>query len=250
MSPRHPTLGHRLRSAAVLALAALLASACNLALGVDITIGADGSGRLEVAFRLDEELTSSLEADGFDPTFGIDALEEAGGDWSVDVDRGNALTVRVSAPFADQADLDRRVAELNAGIDVAEDGSVLDELRVEVLADERVRVTGTATLVIPASTGATGDGVVFDGEDLRALLEESGDDLFLAELRVRMPGPVAMSDADVVDGNLAVWRLPLDQTRHFSAEATPADDRTLLLVAAVGLVALAAGTLVGMRRRR
>ncbi|MDX1512082.1 MAG: hypothetical protein R3249_12095 [Nitriliruptorales bacterium] len=250
MSPTRPRLGARLRAAAVTTLAALLASACNLAIGVDVTIGADGSGRLELAFRLDEELTSSLEADGFDPTFGVDALADAGSDWSVDVDRGDALTVRVSAPFADQVELDDRIQELNAGIDVTEDGSVLDALEVEVLADGRVRVTGAATLVIPASTGAEGDGVVFDGDDLRALIDESGDEVFLAEFRLRMPGPVEATDADVVDGNLAVWRLPIDQTRQFTAEATPSDDRTLLLGAAIGLVALAAGILLGTRRRR
>jgi len=240
----------RARLPGVVLVAAFVLAGCNLAIGVDVVVHADGSGVLELAFRLDEELAGSLEADGFDPTFGLDQLEETGTDWNVDVDRGGGMTVRVSAPFADQASLDARVAELNEGIDVAEDGSLLDALEVTVLPDDRVRVTGTATLMIPASTGATGDGVVFDGDDLRTMLESEGADVLLAEVRFRMPGPVEDTNADEVDGNLATWTLALDETRELSAEARPSEDRTVLLVAAVAAVGLAAGIVLSRMRRR
>src|SRR5690606_8125059 len=154
--------------------------------GVDVRVDADGSGALELSFRLDEALAASLEADGFDPAFGFEQLRDVAPGWNVDVDRGDGLLVRVRAPFADPAELAARVQALNDQVDVVEDGAILDSLRVDVADDGLVTVAGEATLVLPATTGASGDGVVFDGEDLRALLDEHGEDVFRAEVRVQM----------------------------------------------------------------
>lgn len=249
----HPSSGlvsRRARAAIAALLGAVLLAGCNLAVGVDVTVNADGSGRLELAFRLDEELAASLEADGFDPSFGFDRLDEAASGWAVDVDRGDGLEVRVRAAFDDQVELDERVRALNDQVEVIEDGAILDSLQVDVAEDGLVSVAGEATLVLPATTGATGDGVVFDGDDLRALLDEQGEDIFRAEIRVRMPGPVLDSNADVVDGRTATWVLAVDETTSLEASAQPDPDRTLLLVLAVGLVGLVVGAAFGLARRR
>lgn len=230
-------------------VAALVLGGCNLAIGVDVEVAADGSGTLEVAFRLDEELSASLEADGFDPTFGLDELARSGTEWDVDVNGGSSTTVRLRAPFSGADALADRVAELNAGIDVTEDGSLLDELTVGVEPDGRVVATGRATLVVPATTGATGDGVVFDGDDLRALLEAEGTDILLAEVRFRMPGPVEASNADRIDGDTAIWLLEPFETRELRAEATPSTDRTGLLIAAGVLLGIVVGVGVSLLRR-
>lgn len=231
-------------------LAAVVLAGCNLAVGVDVAVNADGSGELELAFRLDEQLAASLEADGFDPAFGFDQLENAAPEWRVEVDRGDGVEVRVRAPFADQAELDQRVTALNDQVDIVEDGAILGALRVDVADDGLVTVAGEATLVLPATTGATGDGVVFDGDDLRALLAEQGEQVLRAEVRVRMPGPVLDSNADTVEGSTATWTLEIDETTSLEASAQPEPDRKLQLALAVALAGFVVGVAIARMRRR
>lgn len=231
-----------------LALVALAASACQVRVGADITVADDGSGRMALTIALDEELASSLATDGFDPFAGLDELPDG---WSVersDQDGGRAATV--SADFADPAELAARVAQLRDGVD-DEDPALLEDVEVAVAEDGSATFRGRAGFRPPSSTGLDGVGVTFDGEDLRELLTERGDEVMRVDLRVSMPGPVVDGNADEVDGRTATWRLPVTELVEVEAASDPPSDRTWWVAAGAAALGLVLGfVLVGLFRRR
>ncbi len=238
----------RVRSGLALAVVALVASACQVRVGTDITVTEDGSGRMALTIALDEELTSSLAADGFDPFAGLEDLPEG---WEVertDADGGQAATI--AADFADPDELTARVAQLREGVG-EQDPSLLEDVELAVAEDGSATFRGRAGFRPPSSTGLDGVGVAFDGEDLQTMLAERGDEVMRVDLRVSMPGPVVDTDADEVDGRAATWNLPVTELVEVRAASEPPSDRTWWVVGGAAVLGLVLGfVLVGLFRRR
>lgn len=230
-------------------LVALVLSACQVRVASDIGVNADGSGSLVVSVALDEELWTSLTADGFDPFLEFADLAEEG--WTSTVepdDGGQRLELRTT--FDGPEGLTDRVEQLHAGLD-DEDPRILANPALTV-SEDTIALDLQAGLVPPSSTGVDGVEVDVDGEALLRLLEERGDELFRYDLRVTMPGPIESSDADEVDGRSATWHLPATSMRDISVTATtgPAN-RTIVVAIAAGLLTLAlVGSTVALVRRR
>lgn len=229
------------------ALAALAVSACQVRVGTDISVADDGSGRMALTIAVDEELASSLATDGFDPFEGLDELPDG---WSVErSDADGGLAATVSADFEDPAGLAARVAQLREGMD-DEDPSLLEDVEVAVADDGSATFRGRAGFRPPGSTGLDGVGVAFDGEDLRQLLAERGDEVMRVDLRVSMPGPVVDGDADEVDGRTATWHLPVTELTEVTADSDPPRDWTWWVVGGAAALGLVLGfVLVGLFRR-
>lgn len=241
----------RPRLLGVLVLLAVLTSACQLSLATDIGIGADGAGTLEVAVAIDDELRQLLDDAGVDLTLGLAEADAAASDWEVEeVARGDGREVRLRTTFAEPAELGRRVEELHAGLDEA-DPAVLADVALEVDEEGRVLFTADAGLRLPTTTGATGDGVTFDADDLDALLEREGGAAARYDLRLTLPGRPVAHDADARRGRTLTWTLPIGEMRTIRASSEPPSDRTWILVGATFVVSAAAATVLvaGSRRR-
>lgn len=218
---------------------AVLLAGCQVSVAGDVTVSEDGSGRLQLLVAVDEELSASLAEDDIDPFAGLEELPDG---WQVERDGERAVTV--SADFASPEGLAQRVQQLQGGLD-GEDPMVLDHLDLTVEDDGAARLEGWAGFRPPSSTGLRGAGVSFDGDDLRALLEERGDEVLRVDLRVAMPGRVVDSNADEVDGSLATWHLPVTELAQVRVASEPPSLLQQWLPVAVGaLVGLAVGVLV------
>lgn len=239
------------RSLPLLLLSVLLVG-CQLRLGADVTIAADGSGRFELLVALDPELSEFLADAGVDPAEGIEELRASAPAWEItheEADGGQEL--RFGADFEDPQELSRLVDDLHAALD-PEDGRILDRVVVHRTSDGAVTFEAMAGLVPPTTVGASGSGVEVDGDDLRAFLDERGDEFVRYDLRVTLPAEPVASDADEVDGRTLVWHLPVGEQRLVTARSAVPRDNTWLLVAGVGIAALVVTWLVvaGVRRRR
>lgn len=248
-----PTLSSGRRSLARLLLAvgvSLLLGACELSLASDIHIQPDGAGSFTFRAALDEELAALVEDAGIDATAGLREAADAGG-WELDVDADDGLDIELRAAFSDPEELRRLVERFHGGLD-AEDAAILEDVRLTVADDGAVRFSARAGLRLPSSTGAEGDGVEFDGDDLAQYLRTEGRDALRVELRVVLPGPVRDHDGGRVDGEAVVWELPPGELVGVSATSEAPADPTLMLAVATGLVVAlaAAGITVLLRRRR
>lgn len=240
------------RSLLPLLLSVLLA-ACQLRVGADVAIDADGSGRFELLVGLDAELSQLLVDAGVDLADGIDELRAAAPAWEIEHDASaQGEELRFAAPFDDPEELARLVEDLHAALDPEEDGRLLASIDVHRTADGAVTFEATAGLVAPSSVGATGSGIDIDGDDLRGLLAQRGDEFARYDLRVTLPAEPVSSDADEVDGRTLVWHLPVGGERSVSARSAAPRDTTWLLVGGTALAAFL-GTLLlvtTLRRRR
>lgn len=230
--------------------AALLATSCQLDLVVDVGLEAGGSGRFQVVVALDEELTHRLEEAGVDLLAGIDDVRDVDGRWDV-VDERTAdggLLVRLRSRFRGPGDLQALVDDLHAPLD-DEDLRLFDRLAVEALDGGAVRFTGDVGLRLPAAPGARGAGVDVTTADVERLLRERPD-LVDYELRVRLPAPPREHDADEVDGETLVWRVPVGGTRAVTAVSDEPSGAPVLLIAAgiVGTAIIAGVAAVALRR--
>ena len=247
--------GVRARRFALAGALCLLASACQLRLGLDVALDAAGGGVLELAVVLDGELRTLLEEAGFDPTLGLADLDDRAEGWeSAQTETDGGLELRFVAPFPDPDGFASLTGRLHAALG-PEDGRLFRELGVTVEDDGGVAFRGEVGLVPPEVPGATGVGVEFDEDDLRALLDERGDELVRYELRVTLPAPPAEHDADRVDGASLTWDAPVGRLRAVSARSFPPPGTDPLLVGAVAVTAaIAAGVVVlrlrARRRRR
>lgn len=235
----------------IVALLALLTSACQLSLATDIGVEADGSGSLELAVAVDEELAQLLDDAGADLTLGLDDAEAAAPDWEVEeVEDVAGRELRFRATFDEPAELAALVDELHADLG-PEDPAILRDVELEVDAEGRVDFAAEAGLALPTTTGATGDGVTFDAEDLTALIEREGGRVARYDLRLELPGRPRAHDADAREGRTLTWSLPVGEMRSVRATSEPPADRTWLLVGASFLVSGVAALLavVALRRR-
>lgn len=237
----------------LLGVCALAVSACQLRLAADVRIDTDGAGTLELAIGLDEELATELVDAGMDLGADLQETLAIADGWEIaeqDLDPAGGAMVRLRTAFADPAQLTLVVEELGAALDPV-DGTWLERLDLQVAEDGTMQLSGRAGAVPPATPGASGTGIQLDADDLGRLLEERGDELVRADLRVTFPAQITSSDADQVDGRTATWRLPVGDVRQISARSAPPVDRTWAIAAAVAAVAavVAALTVLLLRRR-
>jgi hypothetical protein len=129
------------------------------------------------------------------------------------------------------------------------------DLDVEVLDDGSQRVTGTALLRPPATSGLEVDGtpVGDGGEALAALVEEH----VTAAVELRLPAPVESHDGVRLDRSTVRFDLEPGVTRSLTAVGGPPswwarlalDTTTVLLLAGGAVVVVGAGLLLAGRRR-
>lgn len=242
---------HGLRALA-LALVAVALAGCRLRLATDVVVEAEGAGELELAAAADQELVDLMAQAGVDLRAGLEEVVAAAPEWDVeDVPTDDGIELRFRTRFEDPAELTRLVEELHAGLD-EEDGALLRDVRLSVAEDGAVDISGFAGVILPATTGVEGPDVVFDGDDLRRLLEERGDELVRADLRVTLPALPVSHDADEVDGRDLTWSLPIGEMRPFEARSeVPPPDPTPYVAAGVFVLAalLAAASVIVLRRR-
>ncbi len=235
-----------------LLLVALLASACQLRLATDVDVHRDGSGHLELRVAVDQELRAQLTDAGFDPTLGLDDAAAAAPDWTVETtEEDGGLTVSFGADFATPDDLSRLVADLQSSLG-DEDAALLRDVSLQVDDDGSARFRARAGLLLPTSPGVQGDGITFDGEDLRALLATDGQRLVRDDLRLTLPGDASSATADETRGRTLVWHLPIGEQASISATGAPPSAWPWLPAAATFAGALLLGVLVVwlLRRRR
>lgn len=231
-------------------LLAVLASACQLSLATDIGVSADGSGALEVAVAVDDELGRLLDDAGVDLTLGLAEADAAASGWELtETPRGEGREIRLRTSFEEPEELGRLVEELHAGLD-EEDPAVLSDVALRVDEDGRVQFAADAGLRLPTTAGATGDGVTFDTDDLQALLEREGGAAVRYDLRLTLPGKPSAHDADARRGRTLTWTLPIGEMRPVRAASEPPADRTWLMLGATFLVAVAAAAVVVAATRR
>jgi hypothetical protein len=221
-------------------------------IATDIVVTRDGSGSLAVTVVLDEELYGALTADGFDPFAGLTGTPGSSAGFRV-ASAADGRGVEVAASFPEPQRLGRLVAQLGEGLSTG-DPVVLDDFDLAVDPDGGARLSGRAGLRPPTTTGVDGPGITFDGDALAALLDQPGQDGVRHDLRVVFPGEVVDADADIVDGRVATWRLPVTGLRSIRAvAAAPKVEVDWAPVAAVGLgtaAAVFAAVTVGAGRRR
>lgn len=227
---------------------------CQVRVATDVTVAADGSGDVEVALVVDDELRDALEAEGLQLRDGLGEVADAG-EWRAEpLDERDATGVRLRASFDEPAQLGVLVDDLTAGLGV-EDGALLRDVELLRTEDSGYAFSAMAgldpprilgTLPLPgAATGGATDGTappVFDGDALGEVLAASDGRHAVAELRLRTPTVPEATDAEV-SGTVATWTLPVDGLTAVSATAPPApvDTNTAVVVAAA-----AGGLLVGV----
>jgi len=155
--------------------------------------------------------------------------------------------------FATPDELGRRVDALSSAL-TEDDGAILRDVELTRTEDGGYAFTATAGIDPPRVLGSLplDEGAVrFDGEDLAAALEDAGDELARADLRVTFP-TVPVADGATVDTTAASWSLPVHELATVSATAPslPFDRRLALLIAAgVGAFVLVAFAARVIRRR-
>lgn len=231
-------------------LLAVLCTACQVRLATDVVVRSDGSGTLELSVVLDDELAEDLEAAGFDLLGDVDHLRELAPRWivePVEVERGSGVLLRID--FADPADFTAVTGDLHAALD-AEDGSLWQDLRLEVDGDGAATFSGRAGLVPPSSPGADGADLQVDEGDLAELLRDRGSEFATYDLRVTLPGRPRAHDGDERVGRTVVWHLPIGSSRAVEASAPAPVGTTIPATVALVLLATTAGALAVVVARR
>ncbi len=234
-------------------LVAVLMAGCQLRVATDVVVEADGSGTISLRIVADEELAEALESAEVDLREGLDEAA-AGADWEVSALEDEAgVGVELRTEYATPEELGERVAALSSAL-TEEDGALLRDVELTRTEDGGYDFSASAGIDPPRIIGSLplGEGAVrFDGDDLAAALEEGGDELARADLRVTFP-TVPVAEGATVDTTSATWQLPNHELTTVSATAPPLPvDRTAVLLAAAGVgAALVAAFAVRIWRRR
>ncbi len=234
--------------AALAALLALATSACQLRLAADIVVDAGLDGTFELVVAVDRELAQLLDEVGVDVLAGLDEVRRSAPQWTVHTehdDRGWTLRLRTRFDGAEQ--FTQLTDELHAALD-DDDARLFEDLRLRRLSGGPVAFDGAVGLVLPAAPGARGAGVAVDADDVHRILTERGEDLVRYDLRVTLPAPPRVHDADEVDGTTLIWQAPVGRLRPVAAVSEDPGVPALLTVM-VGVV-VAAGTAAGAAARR
>lgn len=230
----------------------VLASACQLRIATDVSIGRGGAGTMMLALGLDQELDTLLTDSGADPARGVDELAATAPDWSVSAEPvdGGGRELRFEAEFGGPLEF----RDLTLGLQSAlspDDGALFRDLEIRVAGDGSVTFSGEAGLALPTTTGAEGDGVAFDGDDLAALIAEQGDRVVRYDLRVTLPADPVEHDADTAEGATLTWQLPVDGMRSVRAVSAPPTTSLFMVIGGVfGVTLLVVALLVVVLRRR
>jgi len=247
---RHPS------SLVAVALVALALAGCQLRVATDIVVEVDGSGTASMRIVVDEELAETLAEAEVDLQQGLDDAA-AGADWEArPLEGADGTGVELRTSFATPEELGERVAELSAAL-TEDDGALLRDVELRRTEDGGYAFSASAGIDPPRIVGSLpldegSEGAVrFDGDDLAAALEEGGEELARADLRVTFP-TVPVAEGATVETTAATWNLPNHELATVSATAPPLPvDRTFVLLAAAGVgAALLAAFAVRLVRRR
>lgn len=234
----------------------VVVSGCQLRVATDVVVDVDGSGTASIRMIADEELATTLEEAGVDLREGLDEAA-AGADWAVRVlDDEEGTGVELSTSFDEPQDLGPRVEALFSGLDT-DDGALLRDVELSFTEEGGYEFRARAGILPPDVVGSLplsedpAAGPRFDGEDLAAALEEGGDELARADLRVTFPTQPTAEGAEI-GATSATWQLPNHELAAVSATAPPLPlERRIVLYLAIGLgTALVVAFLVRMTRRR
>lgn len=247
----------RRASLPVVVLAALALAGCQLRVATDIVVEVDGSGTASMRIVVDEELAETLAEAEVDLRQGLDEAA-AGADWEARaLDGADGTGVELRTSFANPEELGERVAELSAAL-TEDDGALLRDVELRRTEDGGYAFSARAGIdpprivgSLPLDEGGSEGAVRFDGDDLAAALDEGGDEVARADLRVTFPTVPVAEDA-TIETTAATWSLPNHELVTVSATAPPLPvDRTLVLLAAAGVgAALLAAFAVRLVRRR
>lgn len=206
-------------------------------MATDVVVEVDGSGEISVRILADQELAETLDEAGVDLADGLEDAAE-GADWSAEfLDDEDGTGVELTTAFSTPDELGRRVDALSSALTL-DDGAILRDVELSLTEDGGYEFTATAGIDPPRVLGSlplSEDAVRFDGDDLAAALEQSGDELAIADLRVTFP-TVPVADGATVDTTAATWSLPVHELETVRASAPPLPvDRRLALLVAVGV---------------
>ncbi|MFP4149715.1 MAG: LppM family (lipo)protein [Nitriliruptoraceae bacterium] len=244
------------RAAALVALLTLILSGCRLDLVAPIEITPDGAATAGLSVRFDARMLAELDALGVDPTAELGAAVAADPAWQLVRTReeGGELVVALTRRLPDPAAVGQVYRDLVAGLSPEDPALVLD-VEVEPLEDGGHRVSGTALLRPPTTSGLEVDGEPIgpDAQELESLVAEH----VTAAVEVRFPGEVVSHDGVALDRTSVRFDLEPGRSRALTAVGAPtawwarlALDTTTWLVLVGGLVLLVgAGLVLGARRR-
>lgn len=235
----------------------LLATGCRLDLVAPIEVTPDGVATAGLSVRFDARMLAELDALGVDPTAELGAAAAADPAWELVRTReeGGALTVALTRSVADVRDIGAVYRDLVAGL-APEDPALLLDVEVVPQDDGGHRVTGSALLRPPTTSGLAVDGepIGAQGGELAQLVA----DHVTAAVEVRLPGEVVEHDGVRLDRTSVRFDLEPGEPRSLTAVGAPpswwaelALDGTEVLLLGGGLVVvLGAGLLLVGRRRR
>jgi hypothetical protein len=242
--------------AVLLGAIVLLLAGCRLDLVAPIELTPDGGATVGLSARFDARMLAELDALGVDPTAELGAAVAADPRWQLvrTRDDDGGLTVVVSRTVSDAAEVGAVYQDLVAGLAGA-DPSLELEVAVAALADGGQRVTGTALLRPPVTSGLEVDGAPI-GDDEAALAELVAEHV-TAAVELRMPGRVDTHDGVLLDRSTVRFDLEPGVPRSLTAVGGPPswwarlglDATTTLLLAGAAVVLTGAGLLVAGRRR-
>jgi len=241
---------------ALLGLLVLLLAGCRVDLVAPIELTADGGAVLGLSARFDARMLAELDALGVDPTAELSAAVAADPRWELQRtrDEDGGLTVAVARTVREVGEVGAVYRELVAGLAGADPALELDA-EVERVAGGGQRVTGTALLRPPVTSGLEVDGTPV-GDDEAALAELVAEHA-TAAVELRFPAPVDAHDGVRLDRRTVRFDLEPGVVRTFTAEAGPPswwarlglDAATSLVLAGTVVVLVGIGLLVAGRRR-
>jgi hypothetical protein len=190
----------------------LLLAGCRIDVGTDVAFDARGGGEVMVSVRIDGATLRELDRVGADPGLDVDLVLGSDSGWTtgrrVDADGGLVLTY--TRRFADGVEATALLRELSDGV-APQDPAVRLDVAIVTTSRGAVRIDGTGGISPPATIGVSLDDQVVgpSGDELAALVA----DAVRAELVIRVPGRIVAHDADVSDGQVARWSLPVGSSR-------------------------------------
>lgn len=248
-----------LRALALLVALVGATSACKMDIKLTTTVERDGSGVFSLQFVIDKELAElARQVGGEDPFAELrefpEGLKKTGWTFHQSTE-GGGLTLTLERPFADAADLNRALEQLEREADLQE-GPTAKFFKVRLdrssgFLRTRTRIEGSIDLS-PEGLLGSADLPGETAQDLQGVIQQAADQFFDFTVTARLPGRVSSSGGDPgeVDGGTVVWSPRLGKTLEFTAEAQAYNPAALAVIA--GPIVLLLGLLLwtALRRRR
>jgi len=206
------------RTVAALIGLSLLAAGCRIDVRTDVAVDARGGGEVAVSVRIDGATLRELDRLGTDPALDVEQTLGQDSGWTVGrrVDEDGGLVLTYTQPFTDGVEATALLRELSADV-APQDPAIRLDVQVVTTPRGAVRIGGTGHVAAPATLGVSIDDRVVGptGPELEALVAEA----VRAELVVRVAGNIVSEDADVSDGSVARWVLPVGAPRDITLAA-------------------------------